>query len=115
MKISEIAQPLHEINIKAKISSHHHVLLLVFLYEGVPDLASFDILLGAHGVRLASQTWVFPVQAWLAQGGWLVFYQAFLYQTVPRRLKDVQGITLDTTLEKATSFYTVFCKTGLLL
>ena len=87
---------------------HHHVLLLVFLYEGVPDLASFDILLGAHGVRLASQTWVFPIQAGPAQGGWLVFYQPFLYQLVPRRLKDVQGKSHDATLEKATSFSTVF-------
>ena len=97
------------------MASHHHVLLLVFLYEGVPDLASFDILLGAHGVRLASQTWVFPVQARLAQGGWLVFYQPFLYQLVPRIFKDVQAIMHDATLEKATLLFTVFCKTGLLL
>ena len=97
------------------MTSHHHVLLLVFLYEGVPDLASFDILLGAHGVRLASQTWVFPVQARPAQGGWLVFYQPFLYQLVSRIFKDVQAISHDATLEKATSFSTVFGKTGLFL
>ena len=91
------------------------MLLLVFLYEGVPDLTSFDILLGAHGVRLASQTWVFPIQAGPAQGGWLVFYQPFLYQLVPRRLKDVQRKPKDAALEKSALFSTVFCKTGLLL
>ena len=91
--------------------SHHPVFLLVFRYEGVRDLASFDILLGAHGVRLASQTWVFPIQAGPAQGGWLVFYQPFLYQLVPRVFKDVQAISHDATLEKATLLSTVFCKT----
>ena len=64
---------------------------------------------------LASQTWVFLVQAGHAQGGWLVFYQPFLYQLVPRIFKDVQAIMHDATLEKATLLFTVFCKTGLLL
>ena len=55
------------------------------------------------------------MQALLAPGGWLVFYQPFLYETVPRRLKDVQGKILDATLEKATSLSTVFSKSGLFL
>ena len=97
------------------MASHHHVLLLVFLYEGVPDLSSFVVHLGAHGVRSASQTWVFPAKANLAPGGWFVFYQPFFYQTVPRSLKDVQVPILDATLEKATFLSTVIGKTGLLL
>ena len=64
---------------------------------------------------LASQTWVFLVQAGHAQGGWLVFYQPFLYQFIPRRLKGVQIPMLDATFKKSTSLSTIFGKTGLLL
>ena len=62
--------------------SLHPVLLLVVFYEGVLLLSSFDVHLGAHGVRIASHAGIFPVPAGLAQVGWLVFYQPFLYQPV---------------------------------
>ena len=84
------------------------MLLLVVLYESVLDLASFNVHLGAHGICTANHARVFILQAGLAPGGWIVFYQPFLYQLVPRRLKDVQGKSHDATLEKATSFSTVF-------
>ena len=64
------------------MSSRHPVLLLVVFYEGVLLLSSFDVHLGAHGVRIASHAGVFPVVAGLAQVGWLVLYQPFLYQPV---------------------------------
>ena len=67
------------------------MILLVSLYEGVPDLASFSVPLGAHGVRSANHTAVFHRSHLLAPGGGLVFYQPHLYQLVPRRLKDHQG------------------------
>ena len=110
----EFPQPLHENN-KAKIASHHHVLLLVFLYEGVPDLASFVVHLGAHGVRSASQTWVFPAKANLAPGGWFVFNQPLLDQIIPICFIDVQAKSRDATFEKATPLFTVFGKAGMLL
>ena len=91
------------------------MLLLVAPYESVLGLATFNVLLGAHCIRHANHAGVFPVQARLAPGGWLVFYQPFFYQTVPRSLKDVQGPILDATLEKSTSLSTIFGKTGLLL
>ncbi len=95
--------------------SGHPVLLLVSVYEGVPDLASFFVHLGAHRVCSANLTWVFPVQANLAQGGWFVFYQPFFYQIVPRCFKDVQVIIRDATFEKATLLFTVFGKGRLFL
>ena len=95
------------------------MLLLVFCYEGVPGLASCYVPFGAHGVRSARPAGVFLLGAslcvWKAPGGWFIFYQSFFYQTVPRRLIDVQGKRLDAALEKATSLSTVFSKTGLLL
>ena len=91
------------------------MILLVSPYESVLDLVSFIVPLGAHGVRTASHAWVFIFPARLAPGGWLVFYQPFFDQPVPRRLIDVQGKSLDAALEKATSLSTVFSKTGLLL
>ena len=97
------------------MASHHHVLLLVFLYEGVPDLSSFVVHLGAHGVRSASQTWVFPAKANLAPGGWFVFYQPFLYQIVPICFISVQGRRRDATFEKSTLLCTVLSKFRLLL
>ena len=112
--MSHVPQPLRENN-KAKMASHHHVLLLVFLYEGVPDLSSFVVHLGAHGVRSASQTWVFPAKANLAPGGWFVFYQPFLYQIIPICFIDVQAKRRDATFEKATPLFTVFGKAGMLL
>ena len=112
--MSQVLQPLHENN-KAKIASHHHVFLLVFLFEGVPDLSSFVVHLGAHGVRSASQTWVFPAKANLAPGGWFVFYQPFLYQIIPICFIDVQAKRRDATFEKATLLFTVFGKAGMLL
>ena len=95
--------------------SHHPLLLLVALHESVLDLASLSVHLGAHGIRHANQAGVFPLPSRLAPGGWLVFYQPFFDQRVPRRLIDVQGKRLDAALEKATSLSTVFSKTGLLL
>ena len=89
--------------------------LLVALDEGVLRLASEDVHLGAHGVRVAGQTWVFPLPSRLAPGGWFVLDQTLFYQTVSRRLKDVQGVSLDAALEKATLLFAVFGKTGLLL
>ena len=98
---------------------HHHVLLLVFLYEGVPDLASCYIHFGAHAVRIASTAGVFLLQAmvwgWKAPWGWFIFYQPFFYQTVPRRLIDVQGKRSDATLEEAALLSTRFGESGLLL
>ena len=91
------------------------MLLLVAPYESVLGLASFNVHLGAHCIRHANYAGVFILPAGLAQRGWLVFYQPFFYQTVPRSLKDVQGKSLDATLEKATSLSTIFGKTGLLL
>ena len=88
---------------------------LVALDEGVLRLASEDVNLGAHSVCHASVTWVFPLQSRLAPGGWFVLDQTLFYQTVSRRLKDVQGVSLDAALEKATLLFTVFGKTGLLL
>ena len=38
------------------------MLLLVFLYEGVPDLASCYVPFGAYGVRIASNAGVFLLQ-----------------------------------------------------
>ena len=58
------------------------MLLLVAPYERLLGLASFSVHLGAHGVRIASHTGVFLVQARLAPGCWLVFYQPVLYKTV---------------------------------
>ena len=58
------------------------MLLLVGLYEGVLGLSSLEVHLCAHSVHIASHAGVFPVQAWLAQVGWLVLYQPFLYQPV---------------------------------
>ena len=95
--------------------SHHPLLLLVALHESVLDLASLSVHLGAHGIRHANQAGVFPLPSRLAPGGWLVFYQPFFDQPVPRRLIDVQGKRLDATLEKTTSLPTFFGKTGLLL
>ena len=77
------------------MASHHHVLPLVFLYEGVPDLSSFVVHLGAHGVRSASQTWVFPAKANLAPGGWFVFNQPLIYQIIPICFIDVQAKSRD--------------------
>ena len=91
------------------------MLLLVAPYESGVGHLSFTVHLGTHGICRANHTGVFLPPARLAPGGWLAFNQPFLYQTVPRLLKDVQAITLDTTLEKATSFATVFGKTGLFL
>ena len=91
------------------------MLLLVFLDEGVSDLASFVVHLGAHGVRSANQTWVFPAKANLAPGGLLVFYQPCLYQIVPSCFIAVQAKRRDATFEKSTLLGTVFGKIGLLL
>ena len=100
---------------KREGASYHPVILLVSLYESVLDLVSSIVPLGTHGVRTAGRAWVFILQARLAPGSWLVFYQPFLYQPVTRILKGVQMKDLDATLEKATLFPTVFGKTGLLL
>ena len=89
--------------------------LLVALDEGVLRLASEDVNLGTHGVCHASVTWVFPLKSWLAPGGWFVLDQTLFYQTISRRLKDVQGEPLDAALKKATLLFAVFGKTGLLL
>jgi len=91
------------------------VLLLVALEEGVLGLSSEDVHLGAHGVRVAGQTRVFPLPSWLAPGGWFVLYQTFFDQTVSRRLKDVQGESLDAALKKTTFLFTVFGKFRLLI
>ena len=78
--------------ISSKINqfSPHPVLLLVALVESVLGVASVHIHLGAHGVRVASQAGIFPLQPWFAVGGWLVLDQTVLDQTVPRLLKNVQ-------------------------
>ena len=91
------------------------MLLLVALVEGVLGVASVHIHLGAHGVRVASQAGIFPLQPWLAVGGWLVLDQTVLDQSIPRRLENVQHERLDAALEKATLLFAVFGKTGLLL
>ena len=91
---------------------NHPVLLLISLYEGVPDLASVYVHLAAHAIRIACHA-VLPLQE--APVGWLVFYQPFCYQFVPRCLKDAQGKALDATLEKAPLFSTRLGKIGLLL
>ena len=91
------------------------MLHLVALVEGVLCLASEDVHLGAHGIRVAGQAGVLPLPSRLAQGGRLGFDQPLLDQTVSRCLKDVQRECLDAALEKATSLFTVFGKTGLLL
>ena len=106
-----ISRAIGEAN-SVTLQYHHPVLLLVFLYEGVSDLASFDVPLCAHGVRIANHAGAFFLGAPV---GWSVFYQPFFDQPVPRRLKGVQGKILDATLEKATPLSTVFSKTGLLL
>ena len=111
--LDKLPQPVHENNDKAKKSSHHPMLLLVFLYEGLPDLASFVVHLGAHGVRSANHTRVFPAN--LAPGGLLVFYQPFLYQIVPICFISVQGRRRDATFEKSTLLCTVLSKFRLLL
>ena len=98
-----------------KIPSHYHMLLLVAIYEGVLDLASEDVHLGAHGVRIAGKAGVNSCQISLAPGGWFVFYQPRRYQSVPRLLKRVQAKSLDATLENSKLLPTVFGKTGLLL
>ena len=107
-------QPIQEI-ILGKTASHHPLLLLVAPYESVVGLLSFTVHLGTHGICHANQTGVFLPPARIAPGGWLAFNQPFLYQIVPRLLKDVQGKILDATLEKATSLSTVFSKSGLFL
>ena len=89
--------------------------LLVFLYEGVSDLASFFVHLGAHGVCMASNARVFPPQARLAPGGWFVFYQPFFYQHIPSHFKNREVPIPDATFEKATLFSTGFGEFGLLL
>ena len=94
---------------------HHPVLRLVALHEGVLGLPSEDVHLCTHGVGVAGETRVFPLPAWFAIRGWLVLYQPFLNQTFSRRLKDVQGETLDAALKKSTLLFTVFGKTRLLL
>ena len=91
---------------------NHPVLLLISLYEGVPDLASVYVHLAAHAIRIACHA-VLPLQEALV--GWLVFYQPFCYQFVPRCLKNAQGKALDATLEKAPLFSTRPGKIGLLL
>ena len=91
------------------------MLLLVAIYEGVLDLASEDVHLGAHGVRIAGKAGVNSCQISLAPGGWFVFYQPFLYQPIPRILKDVQCNTTDAALEKSAPLPTFVGKTGLLL
>ena len=95
------------------------MLLLIFCYEGVPGLVSCYVPFGAHGVRSARPAGVFLLGAslcvWKAPGGWFIFYQSFFYQTVPRRLKDVQEKGCDATFEKATLLFTRFGETGLLL
>ena len=91
------------------------MLLLVFLDEGVSDLASFVVHLGAHGVRSATMTWVFPAKANLAPGGWFVFNQPLLYQIIPICFIDVQAKRRDATFEKATPLFTVFGEFGMLL
>ena len=58
-------QPLQGIN-NVKMPSHHPVLLLVDLYEGVLGLVSLAVHLCAHGVRIASHARVVPLQARLA-------------------------------------------------
>ena len=91
------------------------MLLLVFIYVGVPDLSSFVVHLGAHDVGSANRTWVFPAKSNLAKGGWLVFYQPFLYHIVSSYFIDVQVKCRDATFEKSTLLGTVFGKIGLLL
>ena len=107
-------QPIQENN-EVKAPSHYPVLLLIAPHESLLDLASFGVHLGAHCIRMANHAGVFLLPAGLAPGGWLVFYQPFLYQFIPRRLKGVQDPILDATLEKTTSLSTIFGKTGLLL
>ena len=91
------------------------MLLLVFIYVGVPDLSSFVVHLGAHAVGSANRTWVFPAKSNLAKGGWLVFYQPFLYHIVSSYFIGVQGKSRDATFEKSTLLGTIFGKIGLLL
>ena len=91
------------------------MLLLVALVEGVLGVASVHLHLGAHGIRVASQAGIFPLQPWFAVGGWLVLDQTVLDQTVSRCLENVQRKSLDAALEKATLLFAVFGKTGLLL
>ena len=95
---------------------YHPVLLLVSVYEGVPDLASCHVNVGAHTVRIASRARAFPFPSpKVAPVGWLVFYQPFHYKLVPRCLKSGQVKALDTTFEKPTLFSTGFCKIGTFL
>ena len=94
---------------------HHPVLRLVALHEGLLGLPSEDVHLCTHGVSMAGQTRVFPLPARFTIRGWLVLYQPLLNQTFSRRLKDVQGKSLDAALEKSTLLFTVSGKTGLLL
>ena len=51
----------------------------------------------------------------MAPVSYFVFYKPFLYQLVPRCLKDAQGKIIDATLEKATLPSTGPGKIGLLL
>ena len=52
-------QPIQEKKLK-NLLFHHPVLLLVSIYEGVPDLASVDLC--AHSVRMANVAEAFPLQ-----------------------------------------------------
>ena len=90
------------------------MLLLVFLYEGVPELARFDVHFCAHRVRSANIAGV-PCFPLAAPGCWLVFYQSFFYQTVPIVLISRKVKKLDAALKKATLLSTGFRKLGLLL
>ena len=62
------------------------MLLLVSIYEGVPDLARFYVLFCAHAVHSAN-----IAEAFVAPVSYVVFYQPFLNQFVSRRLKYAKG------------------------
>ena len=64
---------------------------------------------------VASQAGVFLPPARLTPGGRLVLDQSLLYQTVSRRLKNIQCESLDAALEKTTPLFTVFGKLRLFL
>ena len=52
---------LHKKIIRSNSKFHHPVLLLVSVYEGVPDLASCHVHVGAHTVRIARRAGAFPL------------------------------------------------------
>ena len=58
--IDPVPQPIQENNY-SKLLACHPVLLLVSIHEGVPYLASVDVHLCAHSVRMPNLAGAFPL------------------------------------------------------